>query len=82
MTEETSGIDLVREQFPSPTAKSSISPKTRSPRPSIEFRINGEDAGRGFLPAPGLVTSSSRRPARVSDWTLVSNPVRSSVVSF
>ena len=26
---------------------------------SIEFRINGEDAGRGFLPAPGTVTSIS-----------------------
>jgi acetyl-CoA/propionyl-CoA carboxylase biotin carboxyl carrier protein len=24
---------------------------------SIEFRINGEDAGRGFLPAPGTVTT-------------------------
>ena len=56
VTEEVTGIDLVREQFriasgetlgyvdPVPTAH------------SIEFRINGEDAGRDFMPAPGVVT--------------------------
>ena len=55
VTEEVTGIDLVREQFriaagealgyvdPTPTGH------------SIEFRINGEDAGRNFLPAPGVV---------------------------
>ena len=57
VTEETAGIDLVREQF-----RIADGDKLRfaeDPRPrghSIEFRINGEDPGRGFLPAPGTVT--------------------------
>ncbi len=57
VTEETAGIDLVREQF-----RIADGEKLRfveDPRPrghSIEFRINGEDPGRGFLPAPGSVT--------------------------
>ena len=57
VTEETSGIDLVREQFR--IANGEQLPFTEDPEPrghSIEFRINGEDAGRGFLPAPGPVT--------------------------
>ena len=42
----------------SPTARSCGSPRTPTPRGhSIEFRINGEDAGRNFLPAPGTVTA-------------------------
>ncbi|WP_353509182.1 biotin carboxylase N-terminal domain-containing protein [Intrasporangium sp.] len=56
VTEEVTGIDLVREQF----RIASGEPLTfTDPEPhahSIEFRINGEDAGRGFLPAPGTVT--------------------------
>jgi acetyl-CoA/propionyl-CoA carboxylase biotin carboxyl carrier protein len=55
VSEEVTGIDLVREQFriaeggvldygdPVPTGH------------SFEFRINGEDPGRGFLPSPGPV---------------------------
>ncbi|MCU1636025.1 MAG: acetyl-/propionyl-CoA carboxylase subunit alpha [Cryobacterium sp.] len=55
VSEEITGIDLVREQFrlaeggaldyddPVPTGH------------SFEFRINGEDAGRGFIPSPGPV---------------------------
>ncbi|MEO8816467.1 MAG: acetyl/propionyl/methylcrotonyl-CoA carboxylase subunit alpha [Mycobacterium sp.] len=57
VTEETSGIDLVREQFR--IANGETLELTEDPTPrghSIEFRINGEDAGRGFLPAPGPVT--------------------------
>ena len=64
VSEEVTGIDLVLEQLriaqggkidyadPTPTGH------------SIEFRINGEDPGRGFLPAPGKITT----------WTLPSGP--------
>jgi acetyl-CoA/propionyl-CoA carboxylase biotin carboxyl carrier protein len=57
VTEETSGIDLVRQQFK--IANGEVLTITEDPTPrghSIEFRINGEDAGRGFLPAPGPIT--------------------------
>ncbi|MFN8227915.1 MAG: acetyl/propionyl/methylcrotonyl-CoA carboxylase subunit alpha [Mycobacterium sp.] len=57
VTEETSGLDLVRQQFR--IAEGEKLDITEDPEPrghSIEFRINGEDAGRGFLPAPGPVT--------------------------
>jgi acetyl-CoA/propionyl-CoA carboxylase biotin carboxyl carrier protein len=57
VSEETSGLDLVREQFR--IASGEAVPITEDPEPrghSIEFRINGEDPGRGFLPAPGAVT--------------------------
>jgi acetyl-CoA/propionyl-CoA carboxylase biotin carboxyl carrier protein len=58
VSEETTGIDLVREQFR--IAAGEPLPFTEDPAPrghAIEFRINGEDAGRGFLPAPGTVTA-------------------------
>lgn len=57
VTEETAGVDLVREQFR--IAAGSKLRLENDPLPrghSIEFRINGEDPGRGFLPAPGTVT--------------------------
>jgi acetyl-CoA/propionyl-CoA carboxylase biotin carboxyl carrier protein len=60
VSEETSGLDLVREQFR--IAEGEVLNVLEDPEPrghSIEFRINGEDAGRGFLPAPGTVTSIS-----------------------
>ncbi|MFC4947127.1 acetyl/propionyl/methylcrotonyl-CoA carboxylase subunit alpha [Pseudonocardia sp. GCM10023141] len=60
VSEETSGLDLVREQFR--IAEGEVLNILEDPTPrghSIEFRINGEDAGRGFLPAPGTVTSIS-----------------------
>ena len=57
VSEETSGLDLVREQFR--IAEGAELNVLEDPTPrghSIEFRINGEDAGRNFLPAPGTVT--------------------------
>ena len=57
VTEETSGIDLVREQFRIANGEKLDITSDPAPRGhSIEFRINGEDAGRGFLPAPGPVS--------------------------
>jgi len=57
VTEETSGLDLVREQFRIANGEKLAITEDPVPRGhSIEFRINGEDAGRGFLPAPGPVT--------------------------
>jgi acetyl-CoA/propionyl-CoA carboxylase biotin carboxyl carrier protein len=56
VTEETAGIDLVLQQFK--IANGDKLDLTEDPTPrghAIEFRINGEDAGRGFLPAPGPV---------------------------
>ena len=57
VTEEVTGIDLVREQFriANGEALGYVDPTPHGH--SIEFRINGEDAGRNFMPAPGVVTS-------------------------
>ena len=63
ITEETSRVDLVREQFR--IADGEPLKHTEDPTPhahSFEFRINGEDPGRNFLPAPGTVTTY-REPA-------------------
>ncbi|WNV90663.1 acetyl/propionyl/methylcrotonyl-CoA carboxylase subunit alpha [Umezawaea sp. Da 62-37] len=58
VSEETSGLDLVREQFRIAAGEELRFTEDPAPRGhSIEFRINGEDAGRGFLPAPGTVTT-------------------------
>ena len=58
VSEETSGLDLVREQFRIAAGEELRFTEDPTPRGhSIEFRINGEDAGRGFLPAPGTVTT-------------------------
>ena len=69
VTEETAGIDLVLQQFK--IANGEKLDLTEDPTPrghAIEFRINGEDAGRGFLPAPGPVTqySTRQRPRRAA----------------
>ncbi|WP_159929349.1 MULTISPECIES: acetyl/propionyl/methylcrotonyl-CoA carboxylase subunit alpha [Nocardia] len=57
VTEETAGIDLVRQQFRIANGEKLEITEDPTPRGhSFEFRINGEDAGRGFLPAPGPVT--------------------------
>jgi acetyl-CoA/propionyl-CoA carboxylase biotin carboxyl carrier protein len=58
VSEETSGLDLVREQFRIAEGRELALADDPQPRGhSIEFRINGEDAGRNFLPAPGTVTA-------------------------
>jgi len=57
VTEETAGIDLVREMFRIADGEQLDYPDPEPRGHAIEFRINGEDAGRGFLPAPGTVTS-------------------------
>ena len=56
VSEEVTGVDLVREQFRIAAGDpiSVLEPKVRGH--SIEFRINGEDPGAGFLPTPGRVT--------------------------
>ena len=59
VSEEVTGIDLVREQF-----RIAIGEELGYTDPlirghSIEFRINGEDPGRSFLPAPGRITKMS-----------------------
>ena len=56
VSEEVTGLDLVREQFR--IANGEVlgfeDPEVRGH--SIEFRINGEDPGRSFLPAPGVLS--------------------------
>jgi acetyl-CoA/propionyl-CoA carboxylase biotin carboxyl carrier protein len=64
VSEEVTGIDLVRQQFriAEGQALGFSDPEIRGH--SIEFRINGEDPGRGFLPAPGQIT----------EWQLPTGP--------
>ncbi len=57
VSEEVSGLDLVREQLRIAAGEELGYDDPPLRGHSIEFRINGEDAGRGFLPAPGVVTS-------------------------
>ncbi|WP_420368181.1 acetyl/propionyl/methylcrotonyl-CoA carboxylase subunit alpha [Curtobacterium sp. L1-20] len=55
VSEEVTGIDLVREQFRIAEG-GTLDYSDPAPRGhSFEFRINGEDAGRNFFPAPGPV---------------------------
>ncbi|MDT0414245.1 biotin carboxylase N-terminal domain-containing protein [Streptomyces sp. DSM 41982] len=56
VTEEVSGIDLVREMFRIADGEELGYDDPALRGHSFEFRINGEDPGRGFLPAPGTVT--------------------------
>jgi acetyl-CoA/propionyl-CoA carboxylase biotin carboxyl carrier protein len=64
VSEEVTGLDLVREQFriADGEALGFDDPVIRGH--SIEFRINGEDPGRSFLPAPG----------RITDWKIPTGP--------
>ena len=57
VTEETTGLDLVREQFRIAEGQELRIKEDPTPRGhAFEFRINGEDAAAGFMPAPGTVT--------------------------
>ena len=64
VSEEVTGIDLVREQFRIARGERIDPTDPEVQGHSIEFRINGEDPGRGFLPAPGSLTR----------WELPSGP--------
>ncbi len=56
VSEEVTGLDLVREQFRIADGQTinPVDPIIRGH--SIEFRINGEDPGKGFLPSLGTIT--------------------------
>ena len=57
VSEEVTGLDLVREQFRIAEGGKLDYPDPVISGHSFEFRINGEDAGRNFMPAPGTVSS-------------------------
>ena len=78
VTEETAGIDLVRQQFR--IANGEKPGVTEDPAPrghAIEFRINGEDAGRGFPPAPARSASTRPGPGVRVDSGVVQGSVSS-----
>lgn len=64
VSEEVTGIDLVREQFRIAMGENLGFDDPIIRGHSIEFRINGENPGRSFLPAPG----------RISAWNFPSGP--------
>jgi acetyl-CoA/propionyl-CoA carboxylase biotin carboxyl carrier protein len=64
VSEEITGIDLVREQFRIAMGEPLGYEDPIIRGHSIEFRINGEDPGRAFLPAPG----------RISEWQIPTGP--------
>jgi acetyl-CoA/propionyl-CoA carboxylase biotin carboxyl carrier protein len=64
VSEEVTGIDLVREQFRIAMGESLCFDDPVIRGHSLEFRINGEDPGRSFLPAPG----------RITKWNLPTGP--------
>ncbi|WP_426324240.1 acetyl/propionyl/methylcrotonyl-CoA carboxylase subunit alpha [Microbacterium sp. E-13] len=55
VSEQITGIDLVREQFRLAEGEDLGYDDPVADGHSIEFRINGEDPGRGFLPQPGPI---------------------------
>jgi acetyl-CoA/propionyl-CoA carboxylase biotin carboxyl carrier protein len=57
VTEETTGVDIVAEQLRIAEGLPLSVQSTPAPTGhSFEFRINAEDAARGFLPTPGTIT--------------------------
>ena len=59
VSEEVTGIDLVREMFRLASGEPLGYDDPPARGHSIEFRINAEDPGRNFLPAPGTITEWS-----------------------
>ncbi len=60
VTEEITGLDLVREQFRiAEGGEISVKEDPEYNGHAFEFRINGEDAGTNFMPAPGTITTYS-----------------------
>ena len=57
VSEEVTGLDLVREMFRIAEGEPLGYPDPVVTGHSIEFRINAEDAGRNFMPAPGTLTA-------------------------
>ncbi len=57
VSEEVTGIDLVREMFRIAAGEELGYEDPEIKGHSIEFRINAEDGGRNFLPAPGTLTA-------------------------
>jgi acetyl-CoA/propionyl-CoA carboxylase biotin carboxyl carrier protein len=57
VSEEVTGIDLVREMFRIADGEPLGYDDPPARGHSFEFRINAEDPGRNFLPAPGTITS-------------------------
>ncbi len=57
VSEEVTGLDLVREMFRIAAGEELGYDDPEIVGHSIEFRINAEDGGRGFLPAPGTLTA-------------------------
>jgi acetyl-CoA/propionyl-CoA carboxylase biotin carboxyl carrier protein len=64
VSEEVAGLDLVAEMFRVADGQPLGYGDPAARGHSIEFRVNAEDAGRGFLPAPGTITG----------WRLPSGP--------
>uniref|UniRef100_UPI003899673C acetyl/propionyl/methylcrotonyl-CoA carboxylase subunit alpha n=1 Tax=Enemella dayhoffiae TaxID=2016507 RepID=UPI003899673C len=64
VSEEVTGLDLVREMFRVADGEELGFGDPEIRGHSIEFRINAEDAGRNFMPAPGTLT----------DWHAPSGP--------
>ena len=69
VTEEVTGIDLVREMFRIADGEPLGYDDPPARGHSIEFRINAEDPGRGFLPGPGTVTAWQPPTGPVCGWT-------------
>jgi acetyl-CoA/propionyl-CoA carboxylase, biotin carboxylase, biotin carboxyl carrier protein len=57
VSEEITGLDLVREMFRLAEGEPLGYDDPPARGHSIEFRINAEDPGRNFLPAPGTITA-------------------------